>query len=268
LSSLPVLALVDTVVTSSRGSLPKLGLPVIFLWLLIGRITRRRLAILVVAGVASVLLHPFASAVRIARIQSVTGSVWDILSGAAVTAWSGNLLDSASVGGQRVANRVVGAEGVWFSLSAMPDGFDTQRIRAHLTDEPITNYYTRRVVGVTSPFDFRSPGLVGFAMLVGGGPGVVVIPSAFVLFVYAVWRQLARLRSSPVALSIWMMSALLLAMEGTFPLASFVMPLAGVGIAELVYRGFFADGPARGRTRPEQPGRADLWGDGSRTPFP
>jgi hypothetical protein len=235
LASLVVLALIDSVVTTSRGSLVKLGLPLLFLWILTGRLTRRRLAYLGVVALVAVLLLPFASELRMARVRGASGT-WDAIADAASTAWNGDLLDSTLSGGRLVADRITGAEGVWFSMGAMPDGLDPDRLYDHVLVEPIAVYYTRRVVGVTWLADFRAPGLVGFAMLMGGVPGVWVVPAVFVLATRVLWGIFGHFKTAPVARSLWAMAVFSLAMEGTFATGGVLMPVVGIGVAEAVYR--------------------------------
>ena len=234
LAALVVLGLMDGALSTSRGSLLKLALPLLFLWLLTGRLTRRRFQFLALAVGLTILLHPVISALRSARMNA--SGPWEAVASAVTAAWLEDPTGSLSTNGQRIVERVTGAEGVWFSVSDMPVGIDLKRLAGHFTGDSLTVYYTKEVVGVTRAADFRSPGLVGFSMLIGGWQGAVILPFLVVLGVRAVWWPLGRLRSSPVALSLWTMAMFLVVMEGTFAVSGVVFPLGAVAAVELVYR--------------------------------
>jgi hypothetical protein len=236
------LALVDCIVTTSRGSFVKLGLPVFFLWLVSGRLTWRRAQLLAVIGAITFLLYPFATALRWVRMQG-TGLNWQAVATAAGVAWGEDAVGSFSANTELAADRIGGADGVWFAMGDMPDGIDVGRIMSHLFVEPVHVYFTREVVGIVTPADLRAPGLVGLAMLLGGVPGVILIPAAFVGAIRLLWASLSRLRTAPVALSFVSMTLILIVMEGTLTLGLVVTPLIGVGVTEWVYRKLF-DHPA------------------------
>lgn len=234
-ASMAALAVADSVLSTSRGSLVKLGLPVLFLWLVTGRFTRRRSVLLGAAGALAVLMYPFASAMRSARMSTSEGTA-EAAAGAVAAVFRGDLWESAGSTTGAAADRVTGADGVWFAMGDMPPGVDVDRLLRHVFAEPIHVYYTREIVGVTRPADFRSPGLAGFAMLVGGLPALAVFPGAFALAAGATWTRLARLRSAPVALSLFAFALFSVAMEGTFTVGDLAMPFLAVAAVEAVYR--------------------------------
>jgi hypothetical protein len=236
LALLGLLALLDGIISTSRGSFVRLGLPVLFLWILTGRLTRRRVLLMGLVLAITILLHPLFSAMRLMRMQTSLG-LWDALAtsvSASRDLGDGQSSELAILG--NMANRVSGAEGVWFSMDVMPEGIDVARIAESLFGEPVHVYYTRSVVGITLLTDFRAPGVVGAFMLLGGTTGLLVFPALYVAAFSALWNSLAKLRSAPVALAVSASWFLYITMEGALQYQSLVSLLAVVALGEWSYR--------------------------------
>ena len=239
--SLLLMAGLDTVLSTSRGSFARYGLPVLFLWLLTGRLTARRAAFVALTLLLTLALHPVASALRAQRMsESMVAR-----GGEELDAADGSTLFTLGV----LASRVGGAEGVWYVAGRMDEGVDAARVVDHLSGAlPIHVYHTRAIVGLPAIVDFRSPGLLGGLMLLGGRAWWLWLLAGYAAAVRLGWGGLSRLRTAAVARSIAAMQCLLQSMEGTFQAQNVGSMLATILVVELAQRRFLGRrGPDGGR---------------------
>nr|UXE44913.1 hypothetical protein Hi04_10k_c3883_00022 [uncultured bacterium] len=227
---LVVLALMDALIRTSRGSLPFYMLPVFCLWVMTKRFSARRLALAVVVVAATVALHPVVSAMRMDRMVN-DESATEALNNALLDTGS-SVLESAPESAGNLGKRVTGVDGVWFSERALPAGFAPQRLL------DLGEYYTRNVVGLDLEGDFRAPGFVGAFMLLGGFPAVIICTALYIVFLWAVWRWAGNLQTGVVARA-WLVSSLIfLVSENPIYPQYVVGTLLTIAGMELVYRRF------------------------------
>ncbi|HEX8199481.1 MAG TPA: hypothetical protein VF590_03275 [Isosphaeraceae bacterium] len=251
LAAMLVVALIDGLVSSSRGTFVRLGLLVFFLWVLTGRLRRRRVLFLGLILVATVLLAPFFTTIRQLRMEASDRSQ-AVVSSAASSAWSGGLAESTASAAIFVGDRVSGTEGIWFAMGEFPDDIDWRRVLDHLFVEPLHIYYTRQIVGVLSPTDFRAPGLVAFFLMLGGTRGLVVFLTAYLLGFTVLWDLASRLQAAPVALALCVNALLYITMEGILGINNIVLLFIDIAAAEWLYTKYLARGaPAQLRLAAE-----------------
>jgi hypothetical protein len=231
-----VLALMDAIIRTSRGSLPFYMIPVFCLWVMTKRFSARRLGVAFAVIAATVALHPVISAMRMDRMVT-DESAMEALNNALLDTGS-SVLESAPESAGNLGKRVSGVDGVWFSERSLPSGFAPQRFL------DLGEYYTRNVVGLDLEGDFRAPGFVGAFMLLGGFAGVVIFTALYTVFLWAVWRWAGSLRTGVVARA-WMVSSLIfLVSENPIYPQYVVGTLLTVAGMELVFRRFLATSTA------------------------
>lgn len=225
----------DSVITASRSSFVRFGLPIIALWLLSGRLTRYRLGFMCGIALATILLFPFISAIRLIRMQESVGVIeafeMSVLSGGEASSTSDGYSDVFVI-----FSRVVGVDGMWYAVDRMPKGLDFDMIIRHLFVEPLSMYFTRDIVGVVAQNDFRSPGLVGFFMLMASFEWVLFFIVLYILGVYCLWVFASRLKVAPVALAIIADGVLHFTMEGTMIVQNFISLFASIAMVSFLYR--------------------------------
>lgn len=218
-------ALIDGFISTSRGSLITLLLPILFLLMLTRRFTKvRKIGVLCIL-VAALALIPVFGALRSARLGS---------QGPATTA-SKPLTTTLTEGGTFLIIRVTGIDGVWEALGN-EGRFSPGRTISFLKPSRLTDYYTHDIVRVKTANDFRAPGTVGGLMVVGGAMAVVLFVILFTLLMQLLWSLLLLLRTAPVALALAALAVATFFQGGAFDFFLLVKVLIEVGICEMLYR--------------------------------
>ncbi len=239
LTSLSLHIIMGSLVVTSRGGLVVLGFYIVILWSMTNQITANRrkfLGLLVAMGVLSI---PFATNLRLLRIANASltpiSTIKQTINQVLLVE---NYVQYGTTSLQYLMKRIGGAEGIWFSSTAIPDTFSFKHIVDIALSTPIHIYYTRHVVGITNPYDFRAPGIVGAFMLMGGELGVVLFTIATVIIVFFFWRWASRFQTAPVVLTILSFYILELISEGKLVFQNFIVLLFSILLCEFVFRRF------------------------------
>jgi hypothetical protein len=191
---------VGALVSTSRGALFSAGLLILFLWLFTGKLTRSRAALMIGLAFTALVAIPVLSALR--QVNLTFGSRGE---GAPVLTSAVSVLDFAQISAASMFSvfRVTGADDVWHTseyLEARDPGL-RERWSA-MWDEGVPVFFTRHVVGLIAQGDYRAPGFVGTALLLGGIDGLAPLIAAYTLVCYLGWAMAARSRIAPVACSL------------------------------------------------------------------
>jgi hypothetical protein len=201
-----------SIISTSRSALLALALPVFFLWLLSARLTPSRISVIGVVAAVFAVLFPFVDALRYARLAGQTNFLEGVSFARGLVNQVG-LGASLRVAGYPILFRFIGADGVWFSSRL---GWPSTARIAAIARESLTGYFTTNVVGTLQERTFRSPGLVGALLVLGGWPAVVLLTPLLVFAISRLWRWLGNLTIAPVALSLGALFIFGLVNEGTF----------------------------------------------------
>jgi hypothetical protein len=177
-------AAVEAYVSTSRGTLITYGVPLLFLWFILGRFTKSRKVLVVLGLVAYLLFTPVLSAIRLDRLSSA-----HVISGV-VRPEDYALAQSLD----RSLIRVGGAEGILVARHyGQQLGF--AGVVDALSPNTLILYYTYNVIGLpkdTPLADFRAPAALGVAVLVGGDVGAVGMWLVLLALFAAGWSWILR----------------------------------------------------------------------------
>lgn len=231
-----VAALIDSLISTSRGSVLYFCAPIVFLWLLTNRVTSRRRLLIGFIALLALAIFPIASAQRLQRIAPGT-AVGSSLPGPE------ELLDSAF----RIVTRPSGMEGILFSLDYKGD-LSATRVLQLGRRQAMVDYYTRIVTRRLVANDFDAPGLIGGQMILGGSAGIIVLMPLTMIGLGLLWRLLQRLAVWPVALAIAAPQFAVFVSGGVFDFLLLTKLCLVVGCCEFTYRKI-ATARSVGRTR-------------------
>jgi hypothetical protein len=223
-------------ISTSKAGLLWFAMPVLFLWLLDGRLTRRRGLLIGVVLAAVILTYPVVTALRYARVQAPgVDSPDDFREAFVARLATQSPAFMARETARRLVVRVNGAAGVWFTLRAAPaaGGLD-----ALWPDRgvPLVRYYTREIYDVTGPGDFRQPGLAAAFLIAGGPRGAMAMWVVFVAGAAAAWWASGRLRTAAASRALIGLHLLTFANEGTLQWQDVVAAAVCVLAVEGVHR--------------------------------
>lgn len=219
------MACVESLVSTSRAAILLATAPVFFLWLFTNRLTRaRRLGSLLVA-LFVVMLFPVISSLRLARLN--------LSDNAPVVISVGALVENASL----VVNRITagGIDGVWQSIGHTGEP-SIQRTASFLRPRSMIETFTTDVVGVSTPNDYRAPGVLGGLMIIGGEFAVACGMVMVTLIIYRMWTRLRRLETAPVALALMTSTTAVFMTTGGLEYLLFIKLAAVIVLLEIVYR--------------------------------
>lgn len=202
-----------SVVTTSRSALLGLALPIGFLWLVSGRLTRGRMLVIGGFGATFLAVFPFLDALRYARVANV-GDLGASIALARTIVGDFGVINSIALALAAFVFRIIGADGIWMSAGLLD--FSFSRLHRILFSDSLVGYYTTTVVGTLQERTFRSPGLVGAFVLLGGTLAVVPLVWTTVWALRRTWGWLGRLECAPAALALGAMFVFGLVNEGTF----------------------------------------------------
>jgi hypothetical protein len=224
----------ESYASTARGAIITFGVPLVFLWMLMGRFTKFR-KLLVVGGIAAYLITaPVLSAIRVARVDTAVGAV---PTGSAEPSPSPLSIDSLDRELGHFVLRVGGAGSTLFAMHK-EDHLSLAGIGSVYRPSGLTSYFNREVVRVPvarGVIQNQSPTVIGMGTLIGGATGIVLVVAVSVLGLDLAWRWMAKhLWSWPVALALLAHAALVFFSEGTtVKLYKSLLAIAG---AELLYR--------------------------------
>lgn len=225
--------LIASLASTSRGLVLLLAVPVLFVWMFTGRLTRGRKAAIGLLAVFAFALYPFLSGLRAERLDQSSGGQSLGLS-----------VDEVIQAGITLASRVGdgGVDGVWYVLDE-PGRFSASRALAYLKPGALVDHYTVSVVRVRSANDFRPPGFIGALMIMGGGNGIVVYGTVLIVALGLLWRRLSRLRTWPVILALSASTVGVFIGGGAMDFFLFVKLGAQATACEFLYRKFIRRRP-------------------------
>ena len=225
---LDLLQSVNPMSAQNRGSLFYYGIPVLFVWLLVGPFTKLRKTLVVVAFVAYLLLAPLFSSIRAARVQTT------ILSAPTAKVSSSTSSVDRQLGVFLL--RVGGTGAMLFSLHSERH-LSIGGIGQVYRPSGLTSYYTYQVVGIVKSAtiaDSQAPTLVGMGMLIGGPEGIVMVLVLTLVGLELAWHWIARKFCHGQWHSQFAQAALIFFSEGvTIQLYKSLLVIA---IIELLYR--------------------------------
>ena len=216
---------------TSRGSLVRFGLPLLFLWLFTGRFTKLRKSLVLLGFALYLISAPILSTLRVARVHAAIGSFPGIEAPAPLSAESLNY----ELG--HFVFRVGGAGSLMFAMHAQDD-LSLSGMQRVFRPSGLTGYFTYQVMGqpqnATVVYS-QAPTALGLGVLVGGVKGMALVLVLMILGFDLAARWIAKtLRTWPVALAILASNAAGFFSEGT-PILVYKSLLA-VALVELSFR--------------------------------
>ncbi|MCU1246932.1 MAG: hypothetical protein JWN02_2842 [Acidobacteria bacterium] len=233
--------LAGSVASTSRGSLVVVAMLVVFTAMASGRLTKHDQWAAAIAIVGTIVLMPVFSIVRASRVDKVDLRYYkaptDLATQAAL-----NLQDA----GGRLAIRTSGADGLWFWESFGKLDPLASRLEK-IAEMGLVEYYTRAIVGVENPEDFRAPGMIAGFIFLGGPVGMLALVGVMLVFGRWIWGIINRWEIAPVAVAVYTSAILNLWGEGTLQFQNFI----GAAIALLIVKRLYAmiAHPRRGSAR-------------------
>lgn len=182
----------DSYASTSRGTLLGTAAPVFFLWLLTKRFTPRRKAGVAALLLVSVALFPVLSTARSERLTGEPGSTTEDPLPVALVSSALNVVTRVGAGG---------ADGLWPALDHRGN-FSIESSGRLLLPGRLGSYFTQTVVGVRTPNDFRTPGVLASLVILGAAAGVVAGIMVMVPLCGLLWARVSRLRTAPVSLAL------------------------------------------------------------------
>lgn len=142
-----------------------------------------------------------------------------LITGASSNEWielmSGNVVTPVLLSAMHIFARLTGIEGMAIYCSVFDCGLlDFSNIEVFLSGR-VGEFYTRDVIGVVNPFDFRAPGLVGGAVIGLGYIGAFLFVLLFTFSWAVCARILGRISATPVPLVSLHVGFIVFAIEGT-----------------------------------------------------
>ena len=180
----------DMMLRASRGSLAALFLPIGLLFVLTGRMTRRRVWSFIAIGSGIVALWPVMTLYRLSRAAEDPSLAVSLRQGldafnSSDLTISGVVLDAL----RAVVLRITGA------VSLMPAVGASLRPLGPLSATSVTSFFTTEVMGYPAEAVHSSaPSLLGWFYLVGGNLLVIAGVFGLTVAVWMMWRQLRILR--------------------------------------------------------------------------
>lgn len=194
-----LLGLADGAARASRGGALPTFVPVVFLWLFVGRFNSWK--IWSVAGVLllTAVAYPYISNYRLLLLQqySAPEAVRIIFAEPLAPLEHTPITEPL----RRITLRFIGLDSVAMMWDHIPDDYDYGfRVADYFGNRSIV-YFTHEVVGVTSKNDFRSPGWFGTFILAFGRIGFLLALFLHTLLIGTVATYLTRLPGAPVLLA-------------------------------------------------------------------
>jgi hypothetical protein len=216
-------AIIDALVSTSRGTVFSLSAPLFLLWVMTKRLNNQRRVAFVAICLTGVVLFPIVSAVRQSKLDPGATTATGLPS-------FSMLADSSFF----ILTRPSGIEGVWYAQDYQ-GRLSVGRTLDYLKPGALTDFYTRSVVRVVAAGDFRAPGIIGALMIIGGSAAVVLLMSATVLGIGLMWAALRRLRTWPVCLALAAPAVAIFVSGGVFDFLSLVKTVLQCLLCEFAY---------------------------------
>jgi hypothetical protein len=219
----------DALLRSSRSALLYSLLGLLFLTILTGRFTRRRLQVIGAGVLLSLLLFPVFTAYRYARLASNLIEVIPALrAGLATLPDAGTSEELASNTLSSIVFRVTGVNSM---LEIMENG---RRPLGLLHASRATDFFNNEITYLPpDALSANAPSLVGWFYLLGGNEFVVIGMFCFLVGVHLVWNSLrtSNLRSRWVAKASFLVLLIPAAVDGALDLLTWSFMMLGLSIA-------------------------------------
>jgi|GEM_PF-4882105 len=222
--------LVTSVASTSRASLVVVVMLVVFIAIASGRLTKHDQWAAVLAVIGTILLMPVFSLLRASRVDKVDLRYYRNPTDAATNA-ALNIQDA----GGRLAIRTSGVDGLWFWESFASSEPLSSRVE-RIGELGMVEYYTRAIVGVDNPSDFRAPGLIAGLILLAGPGGMLALVAVMLALARWLWIAINRWEIAPVAVAVLSASLLNFWGEGTLQFQNFTAALIALFIVKFLYR--------------------------------
>jgi hypothetical protein len=237
LASYLLLALAEMGMMSSRGFVVLQMLPLLLLYLWMGRSLRKLAWLGAITVALTVLLYPVMTSVRILRANSgydASGSIVQALT-------SPNEARDLTADLVRMAARFIGYTSYLTSLEHPDDRFDWSELSIEkivtLRENGFTRWFTAQIAGYGRGIQrhFSSPGILGAAQVLGGTPLVVLLPAGLALATLLVvgFLEGRPSRLGPLVPVNLLASLLFLMEEGVFDLILTRLILVGLALLML-----------------------------------
>jgi len=224
-----------SIVVASRAGLVNFALYTLCLWMVCGFLSWKRMSIVALMGSGTLAFFPFVTAIRGARMG---GDLSLISSLQIATGQFGGVdwVEMMRFVANHIILRVGGADGVWFVQGYAPDILSADWGGQGSILDGVVGFYTRNIVGVTHAADFRSPGIIGALMLLGGFFGVVVLWPILLWLIHFIWTRFTRWNTSPVILATFACFLFGFMSEGTLQVQDFISMLIAAFLCEWCYQ--------------------------------
>lgn len=227
-----VLSLGDSAMRGSRSAVLLAILPALMLWILSGKLSRPRMAVVAASLVMTMVFYPVFSNIRTTRMAGGDVDATTVVEGLTKIGSSETWVEIIDM----VAMRVGGLDGLIHDIEHGPEGFDPSRLSWLLNNETMATYQTYDVVGVGRHLvDGRSPGLLGAFVLVAGPWGIVPLVTLYMVLIWMAWTKTASLPIAPVALSYLMSRLIMYTSEGTFGIQSPIAWFVSIMVTSYVF---------------------------------
>jgi hypothetical protein len=211
------LGLTDTLVRTSRGALLLIGIMLLLMFALASqKLSRRTILVFVGLGALSIVLYPVITAYR--YLNALTGgrATMGLLQDAVTSATQdGSWLSLAIF---QVLQRFMGVDILLFITDPTTWIGLGNVAAARAAWGSVADYLTHFVMGVPETTIFsEAPSLVGWFLIVGGLPGILLLFPTFLITIWSLWVRLwdSNLLIKPVAQVQMLVLWLTLSSEGT-----------------------------------------------------
>ncbi|MGR4892973.1 hypothetical protein ACIPPQ_18215 [Sphingopyxis sp. LARHCG72] len=227
IATLAAFFIILSAITTSKAGMVFFLAQLIMLMYLTGQNLLKYPMRITLGGLAGVLAFIIGSQLRAQALGAGDSAIW-------VSLKDGHFADTLFQVVGLIANRIPGVEGLALSCGIDCDtlpGFHLPSLARSAAD-----IFTYDIIRVQWANDFRSPGLVGGAVLLTGLWGGVAMVLGFLFAAKSICSTMDRFRFSAAASAAFVYGILRIMMEGAWYWVDFVTMLAGVIATEAVSR--------------------------------
>jgi hypothetical protein len=147
------------------------------------KIEKKHGAYIIIAAIIGLLFYVYSGNIRVERLNGA--DLWQAISNASNSEFD---LFSKETWGRilQIPMRIIGVDGLWYLKAAGEYHSSLSYLDVFTFDNGVTEYFTREIVGVTVPDDFRSPGFITTFYMVGELP-IVILGSLVLMIAINYW---------------------------------------------------------------------------------